>query len=129
MAVEVYDPNVHIEAARIAQLERIFVGSDLFLAGSLARAAVTGAKAPEICTGKTGSVRDIDVIYGQEGEISLSAEAMSPFPVDIALNGLLRIRPSEAQSRVLFDNRRPDVFVELPSEVFEPYAVRVGGQR
>lgn len=126
MTTAVFNPELHDESARNAQLERIFEAHTVFLVGSLARAGVLGRDLPSPQKG-FGSVRDIDVASGYGGNITLAPDEARPFPVDVAMNGLLRIKPGQTHSQVLFDNRRPDVSVDIPSEAFEPYRIVVGG--
>lgn len=127
MAEAGFQSSVHTVDARNAQLDLIFEGHpEVFLVGSVARAAIVGHDA-SVDKGRIAGVRDVDVCSVNGDDLQLSDVERTPFPVDIALNGLITMNSDGTTANVLFDRHRPDVSVELPGVVFEPYWVTANG--
>lgn len=122
-----HNESVHTFDARRSQIHDLMAHNPhAIVAGSIARAAVLGFEMP---TRKKGAyVRDIDVVSTEESGISLDSDiSRGPFPVDVLLRGLIVVKGGVANIRYRAD--RPDVSVDLPAEVFEPYPVNVSGSR
>jgi hypothetical protein len=129
MAEATFNPAMHTVEARAEQLDRIFAGNpDAVLVGSTARAAILGED-PSLSKGWRFGVRDIDIATVERETIDLSVEDSMPFPVDIALEGLIRVNQARSIASVQFEAIRPDIQIELPAQVFEPYPVKLAGQK
>lgn len=120
-----YNPSAHTLEARREQIDRV-VSSDLdvIVVGSVGRKAILGSQPPLVKTKRF--VRDIDVttVSGEAVPVP-DPEATVPFPLDFAFKNLISVEGDTASVKYRAD--RPDVAVELPAELFEPFPVTVGG--
>lgn len=116
-----HDGLIHTPEARGKQISTILeLNPDAAIVGSVARAAILGYDVP---THKEGLyVRDVDVVDRGVAPIELNGEgSTAPFPVDIVLDGLVTLTGGVANIKYRKD--RPDVFVELPADIFDLYKI------
>lgn len=122
-----HDPSVHTFESRREQVDRVVSGdSSAVIVGSVARCALLGYEVPTLK--EQAFARDIDVtsITGESAKLP-SNEASAPFPLDRVFLGLITVDGNTANVR--YRKERPDISVELPAEVFEPYTVQVAGMK
>jgi hypothetical protein len=116
-----HDGHIHTPEARGKQISTILeLNPDAAIVGSVARAAILGYDMPTLKEGLY--VRDVDVVDRGVATINLSGEdSITPFPVDIILDGLITIAGGVANIKYRMD--RPDVSIELPADIFDLYKV------
>jgi hypothetical protein len=120
-----YSPEAHTLAALLAQLDVLTSGHpEALVVGSIGRAAILGDQITP--RSRWGLVRDIDLTTTTGRPLVFSPEESTPFPADSSLEGLIVVDRTRATAVVRYDARRPDVFVELPAEVFAPFPTSIG---
>lgn len=122
-----YNPNLHTPETRESQLAEIGERHpEAVIVGSVGRAAILGYDLP-VNKGLFGrEARDIDLTATTGRLIPIVEADRRPFPAENALKQLIRSDSARSFTTVFFDPSRPDISVELPSVVFEPFETKVG---
>jgi hypothetical protein len=121
-----FNPTLHTFEARTEQIDNVLQSHpDAVLMGSVARAALVGVDIALNSGRCSRAVRDLDFTAVSGNPLELSDEDQTPFPVDNLLPGLIRVNSQSNTASVLFHAERPDIAVEFPASVFEPFPVRI----
>jgi hypothetical protein len=121
-----HNSSVHTLEARREQIANIVSdNTDAIILGSVGRSAILGYEVPTIKERRFARDIDVTTLFGNVNGFEQST-ATSPFPLDFIFKGLINVSGDTAHVRFRAD--RPDISVELPSEIFEPYPVKIAGR-
>ena len=128
MSEMLFREGVHTYEARREQIRNITETTpDARIVGSVGRMAVLGCE-PDIRTDWRGRLaRDIDVTRVEGGELDIDVAGSEPFPLDHSFSDVFAVEPGADSVEVRYDSRHPEIAVELPSTLFEPYQAEVEG--
>lgn len=128
MAEALYCPELHTPGAWKTQLDMLVSEHpDAIVVGSVGRAAIVGVELP--LRKPDNLVRDIDLTATTGCGVRLAEVEVEPFPVDNALQGVIRLDSTSDAATVTLMGVKPAVTVDLPPEVFEPYPAKINGVR